>query len=192
MKWVTQTNKSNVKNDSSAIKQHTFSSKDPWNWKFPTRSDTMSQSTLDEDRDQVKVKSIKKLKTSRNTSMNLLSHDINHGLRSVHKVKLSTMQPRTPVSLKSVEDNKAVVFKQRAKRSESVEDFSTLNCADIEGAQPSNLTRNAVTKSYSSLRNDDIDGSRPKVYYDKPSRESCSLNTRDINGANTFKFHERF
>ena len=60
-----------------SIQKHKFDRKDPWNWKFPQRCDTMSQSTLSEERDLVRIYSIKKLKTSRNHSLNLLSTDIN-------------------------------------------------------------------------------------------------------------------
>ena len=56
---------------------HHFDCKDPWNWKFPQRSDTMSQSTLDEERDQVKLYSNRTIRTKRNNSLNLLSQDIN-------------------------------------------------------------------------------------------------------------------
>ena len=58
------------------IQKHRFDRKDPWNWKFPQRADTMSLSTLDEEKDQIKIKSHRRLKTSRNHSLNLLSHDI--------------------------------------------------------------------------------------------------------------------
>lgn len=58
------------------IQSHVFDRKDPWNWKFPQRSDTMSQSTLDEEKDQVKIYTRKTMKTARNHSLNLLSHDI--------------------------------------------------------------------------------------------------------------------
>lgn len=59
------------------MKSHVFDRKDPWNWKFPQRCDTMSNSTLDEDRDQVKIRASHKMRTSRNQSLNLLSTDIN-------------------------------------------------------------------------------------------------------------------
>jgi hypothetical protein len=61
---------------SEQIQSHIFDRKDPWNWKFPQRSDTMSQSTLDEEKDQVKIYTRKTMKTARNHSLNLLSHDI--------------------------------------------------------------------------------------------------------------------
>lgn len=58
------------------IQKHRFDRKDPWNWKMPSRADTMSLSNLDEEKDQIKIKSHRRLKTSRNHSLNLLSHDI--------------------------------------------------------------------------------------------------------------------
>ena len=59
------------------FKSHHFDCKDPWNWRFPQRSDTMSQSTLDEEKDQVKLYASKTMRTKRNHSLNLLSKDIN-------------------------------------------------------------------------------------------------------------------
>lgn len=61
---------------SMQIQKHIFDRKDPWNWKFPQRSDTMSQSTLDEEKDQVKIYAKNTLRTARDHSLNLLSRDI--------------------------------------------------------------------------------------------------------------------
>ena len=61
----------------NSIQQHVFDVKDPWNWKFPQRNDTMSNSTLNESKDQMRVFSTNRMKTSRNHSLNLLTTDVN-------------------------------------------------------------------------------------------------------------------
>jgi len=66
------------------LQSHVFDCKDPWNWKFPQRSDTMSQSTLDEEKDQVKIYTRKNMKTTRNHSLNLLSQDITGKFHFLH------------------------------------------------------------------------------------------------------------
>ena len=69
---------------SNQIQQHLFDVKDPWNWKFPQRNDTMSNSTLNESKDQVRIFSTYKMKTSRNHSLNLLTTDVNRKCKT-HK-----------------------------------------------------------------------------------------------------------
>ena len=64
-------------------------------------------------------------------------------------------------------------------------------CADIEGAQPKEPIA-AMTKSYSSLRNDDIEGTLPKKHYCKTERKSLSLCTQDILGATSTVSIEKF
>ena len=71
----------------------------------------MSQSTLDEEKDQIKLYASKTIRTKRNHSLNLLSKDINgkslfcHFFQLkffvgiVNNPKLHTMPPRVPVSL---------------------------------------------------------------------------------------------
>ena len=49
---------------------------DPWNWKMPSRRDTMSLSTLSDFKDMCRVKTTIGLNTNRITSTNMIAHDI--------------------------------------------------------------------------------------------------------------------
>lgn len=84
-------------------------------------------------------------------------------------------------------DDKVLGKQVRQVRSQSSlnNNFSTLYCADIQGAQPTKLNKQLIQKSYSSLQNDDIEGTVPKKFYCKTQRNCNSLCTRDIQGANS-------
>ena len=56
---------------------HHFDTREPWAQKFPQRRDTMSQSTLNEEKDGMKLYANRNMRTKRNYSLNLLSKDIN-------------------------------------------------------------------------------------------------------------------
>lgn len=65
---------------------------------------------------------------------------------------------------------------------------------DIEGTR-SKPQPKQISKNYSSLRNDDIPGSKPNLglYYDnKHTRTSSSLRTNDIEGASSNHYYDRF
>ena len=139
---------------------------------------TMSNSTLNESKDQMRVFSTNRMKTSRNHSLNLLTTDVNRKytystitkvfLISIvggqkdrdKKLKLMTMQPRVPSSLKPAPDQK----KSMHQRVNSMSNFSSLNCSDIPGAQPRQPVPK-LSKTYSSLGNEDIYGSKPRQFY---------------------------
>lgn len=70
--------------------------------------------------------------------------------------------------------------------------FSSLNCSDIPGAQSRQLVRNKISKTYSSLGNEDIVGTKPRKFYCNSQRELLSLRTDDITGAQNGTYYEKF
>ena len=58
------------------MQETTSSSTDPFNWPFPTRQDLMSLSTLQKNRDLVRVKTAVATSRVRQKSQNLDAHDI--------------------------------------------------------------------------------------------------------------------
>lgn len=101
------------------------------------------------------------------------------------------MEPREPVSLRQYADRKdSKPGRHRKASSGFQENFSTLYCADIQGARPKQYPT-GITKSYSSLRNDDIAGTKPRLHYCKSERTPFSLRTDDIRGASNYKYYEK-
>ncbi len=49
---------------------------DPWNWRFPQRSDCMALSSINEAKDQVRVKTSQGLRSKRTESQALFTGDI--------------------------------------------------------------------------------------------------------------------
>ena len=49
---------------------------DPWNWRFPKRDDCMALSSINEAKDQVRVKTSQGIRSKRTENMSLFTGDI--------------------------------------------------------------------------------------------------------------------
>ena len=102
---------------------------DPWNWKMPSRRDTMSLSTLSEHSDLCRVKTNTGIRTNRITSTNMLAHDISGAAPKVEIPK----QVNRQLFFENADIEKA---KPKVLHPEVKKQYSSLANNDIVGSKP--------------------------------------------------------
>ena len=102
---------------------------DPWNWKMPSRRDTMNLNTLTEKKDLMQVKKPMGLRTNRIYSANMNANDISKAQPKVHI-------PRD-VNRATFYDNKDIDRAQPRQLHVKLEKhYSSMSNNDIAGSKP--------------------------------------------------------
>ena len=103
---------------------------DPWNWKFPQRSDLMALNSLSWQKDRMRVKTAKGLRTNRTTSNNMFVDDI-------HKSKPKLFIPETVTRPSYIHSNHDIVGSQPRGSFPQVNcEFNYFSNNDIPGSKP--------------------------------------------------------